>query len=142
MNLTKEQMEAMQRLWIERSTQWEQGAEGPSATDRGSFKCGFFDGIRYAEAHGQKMRELKEQVRNLETGVNLYRAAYDERMDHLDIAEDALEFYANEGSWKLEYYENVARVIVASDCEAVPDYAEYTGGKHAREALAKIRGQG
>lgn len=42
----EEIFKAMSDGWIE-SQSWEQGAEGPAATDRGSYKHGFLSGVEW-----------------------------------------------------------------------------------------------
>lgn len=46
--MTNEKYDSFLKAWEDSQT-WEQGAEGPSATDRGSFKAGYFRGREDAE---------------------------------------------------------------------------------------------
>lgn len=60
----------------------------------------------------------------------------------LDLAVEALEFYANEYSYSLDDYQGISgemrsRCILYSDMEERNDYYRFSG-KRAREVLAKL----
>jgi hypothetical protein len=69
--MKKEEFEAFQNAWIENSTSWEQGAEGPSATDRGSFKSGWFRALEWKkEQENSYIKSLELRIEQLT--IDLY----------------------------------------------------------------------
>jgi hypothetical protein len=52
--------------------------------------------------------------------------------------EKSNEFYANKHSWRRSSLADIAREVVAEDLDEVVDYAEFTGGKLARQIKKEV----
>lgn len=55
-----------------------------------------------------------------------------------ELLKKCVEFYADKKTYNRSATSNVAREVVAQDCDNQPNYAQYCAGKKARECLVKL----
>jgi len=91
------------------------------------------DKLKASEAKVKELEAQKEDLRILETiNITLLK-------DKLDKALEALEFYADSGSWDCDSIAYHAEIIDDLDMEPNPDGIGCLGGKLARQVLKEIK---
>lgn len=111
MTITKEQLEAMQSEHLQKVRQLEQLKD-----------------------------ELRKAIGRMDDMAKEYAAENERLRLQLDIALEALEFYAAENTWSPDNF-LVGSEKLRSDLSETK-WSKFTPGARAREALAKIRGEG